>query len=113
MLNPEYELHAPDFFIIEMESIICKWHRRGILNRDEADRARASILQAGIRLHSTSQLRDNAYDIAMLTRRSFYDCLYIALAQIMGSKVITEDRRLFKGLDGTDFQEYVTLLEDL
>lgn len=27
LLNPEYQLHAPDFFILEMESIICKWHR--------------------------------------------------------------------------------------
>lgn len=113
LLTGGHELHAPDFFILEMESILCKWHRRGVIDRKEADRARVSVPQVGIHFHPSSQLRDHAYSLALLTGQSFYDCLYLALAHLVKKELITDDQRFYKGLAGTTLQKRVRLLGSL
>ena len=113
ILDGSHRLHAPDFFFLEIDSIICKWIRRGIISDSEGDAARKAIRRVPIQTHSFLNLQDSAYHIAVQTRRSVYDCLYVALAVLVGGRMVTADRRLYKVLAKGPFEDYVAWVEDV
>jgi len=98
VLSGGYELHAPDFFLLEMDSILCKWIRRGLITVAESRIARTAIRQAPIRIHPFAGLQESAYAIATDSGCTIYDCLYVALAVLLDGRMVTADRRLYDGL---------------
>ncbi|KKK99010.1 hypothetical protein LCGC14_2637010, partial [marine sediment metagenome] len=36
ILHADNQLHAPELFLLEMDSVLCKWVRRGVVNESEA-----------------------------------------------------------------------------
>ena len=50
--------------------------------------------------HPTAGLLDEAFEIALVTRRTVYDCLYIALAERLGCVVVTADRKHYNATRG-------------
>lgn len=101
------ELHAPDFFLIEMDNLFSKWVRRGDMSRAEAEEARENLAVQPIAYFESMQLRQHAWEIAAMTGRAMYDCLYVALAVALEGVMVTADARLAQGLMGTPFGEYV------
>ncbi|NDY58372.1 type II toxin-antitoxin system VapC family toxin [Desulfovibrio sulfodismutans] len=103
------DLYAPDFFLIEMDNLLAKFVRRGDMTRLEAEEARETLAGQPILYFETSELRDHAWEIATMTGRAMYDCLYVALAVALEGVMVTADARLAQGLMGTPFGEYVEL----
>lgn len=112
LLFGQTQLHAPDFFLLEMDSVFCKWIRRGIVTVKEADDIRSALKKSQIEFHPFLPLIDTAYAIANRSRQSVYDCLYIALAVLLKGKMVTADRRLYNGLAKGQFAKYVLWVED-
>jgi predicted nucleic acid-binding protein len=112
LLGGKYPLHAPDFFHLEMDSIICKWVRRGIIGKDEGETVRATLKRLPIHTHPFSPFRDSAYAIASRTGRSVYDCLYVALAVLLKGRMITADRKLYDGLKHSPFKKHIVWIEE-
>ena len=106
-------LHVPDFFLLEMDNLICKWIRQGMISEPEGENLRATLKTLPLNLHSIANLQDSAFLIANQTRRSVYDCLYIALAVALNGQMVTADRRLFEGLKDGPFAGRVVWIEDL
>ncbi|MDP2168565.1 MAG: type II toxin-antitoxin system VapC family toxin [Thermodesulfovibrionales bacterium] len=107
LLNRGHELQAPDFFMLEMDGIICKWIRRGIINVDEGEEVRSTLNRVPLQKHPFGPLRDSAYSIAVSTGRSFYDCLYVALAALLKGRMVTADRKLYEALKNGPFKKHI------
>jgi hypothetical protein len=113
LLDGETSLHAPDFFMLEMDSVICKWIRRGIIDEAEGDIVRTALRQSHVRKHSFEPLRDLAYAIANRTGQSVYDCLYVALAVLLKGRMVTADRRLYDGLKNGPLKRHAAWIGDI
>lgn len=61
--------------------------------------------------HPTAGLLHEAFEIALVTRRTVYDCLYIALAERLGC-VVTADRKLYNATRGGPYAPRVHWVED-
>lgn len=113
ILDERHQLHAPDFFLLEMDNVICKWIRHGIINDSEGDDTRKAIRRVPIHVHSYLNFQDSAYHIAVQTHQSVYDCLYVALAVFVGGQMVTVDRRLFKGFASGPLGKHLAWIEDV
>ncbi|MFQ5430920.1 MAG: type II toxin-antitoxin system VapC family toxin [Nitrospinota bacterium] len=113
LLGKGNQLHAPDFFLLEMDSVFSKWIRRGIVTAGEADDIRAALRECPIRYHPFLTFLDSAYTIANRSRHSIYDCLYIALAVLLKGKMVTADRKFYNVLTKSPFAKYVLWVEDI
>lgn len=113
LLDNRNQLHAPDFFLVEVSNVVCKRIRRKEISDEEGHESYAALRQFPVRTHSFSLLLDPAFEIAIRTKQSLYDCLYIALATLIGGYMVTADRRLYNGLAGGPFSNYVHWLEDI
>ena len=54
-----------------------------------------------------------AYQLALDTQRSVYDCLYLALAEAIDGVMITADHKFYSSLTGGSYGRRVLWVEDL
>lgn len=113
LLNVSYEFHTPDFFLLEMDSIFCKWIRRGVISKTDADEAREALRQTPVKTYPFEKLRDSAYSLANQTTCSLYDCLYLCLAIRLNAQMVTADRRLCDALADGPLAEHVLWVGDV
>jgi len=113
VLDKNNQLHAPDFLLLEMDSIICKWIRRGAVSPQEGSDVRDSLRQYPIQRHPFISFPDSAFAIASRTGKSIYDCLYIALAALLKGRMVTADRKLYDVLKSGPFRKHVVWVADI
>ena len=113
VLDERHRLHAPDFYLVEIDSILCKWIRRGAMTEAEGRRIRTAVRRFPIQTHPAMSLLDPAFVMANHTGRSLYDCLYLALAALIDGQLVTADRRLYRGLARGPFSKHVVWVEDV
>ena len=107
ILDQSNQLHAPDFMLLEIDSIVCKWIRRDVLTAAEGSGLRDALRHYPIEYHPFNSYLDSAFAIAVQTGQSIYDCLYVALASLLEARMVTADRRLYEGLANGPFADYV------
>jgi len=113
VLNEQNQLHAPDFLLLEMDSIICKWIRRSAVTPSEGAEVRDAFRRYPIQHHPFGRLLDPSFAIASLTGQSIYDCLYVALATILNTAMLTADRRLYEGLRNGPLKKHIAWIGDI
>jgi len=107
------ELHVPDFFFIETDNILCKHIRRGLITLEQGSEFRRLLRQVPMEIHAVGEYQNEAFDTAIHTGRSMYDCLYIALAVLLDGQMVTADRRLYGSLAKSPFARYVVWVGDI
>ena len=113
LLDGRRRLHVPDFCLVEMDSILWKWIRRGEMSEAEARDIREALRKFPLRLHPAIPLLDPAFEIANRTGRSVYDCLYLALAALLKIPLVTADQRLYRSLAGGPFAQHLVWIADV
>ncbi len=113
LLDNPFELHAPDFLYLELNSLLVKRVRRRELVIREAFDIEDEIESLPIQSYPTSALRKRAFEMALRTKSSVYDCLYLALAEALESRMVTADRKFFMALQDGPLQSDVLWIEDL
>lgn len=113
VLDNNAQRHAPDFMLLEMDSIITKWIRRRVIALDEGSDIRDALRQYPIQRHSFLSFLDSAFAIASQTGQSVYDSLYVALAVLLKGKMLTADRRLYDALKNSPFKKNVVWIGDI
>lgn len=93
----EIALIAPDLLLAEFASLIAKRVRRRSMQSNEAKNAFQLMKGSAPILFETRTLLDWAFDLAVATQMSVWDCVCIALATLYDCAMITADRRLFRG----------------
>ena len=111
--SDRHDLIAPDLMLAEFGNIIWKKVRLlGELTSDEGKKIIASAQTLPLVYYSTIDLISNAFEIALNTQRTVYDCLYVALAASQGCQLMTDDRKLHSALQQTSLAAFLTLIEN-
>jgi predicted nucleic acid-binding protein len=95
------ERHAPDLILAEVGNVAWKKAMRGEVTSDQARFICAALRRYFVVLHRSEGLIGRAIDIALQLRHPIYDCLYLACAERVGTRLVTADERLLAALDGT------------
>jgi len=102
------ELHTLAFFFdLEIANILWKKIARAEVSRADADLILVQIPPLPVIRHPEAPLLSAAFDLANLTQRTVYDCLYLALAVQLGGRMVTADQRLFNSLAGTPWATHI------
>lgn len=88
------ELIAPDVFPAECGHALFRAERRKVIEQGDGALHMVDISRHLPELHSSVPLLGRAAKLAERLRISFYDCLYLALAERENCRVITADERL-------------------
>jgi len=110
LLNRSIQLFAPDIIRPEVANTLWKLHTRKMLTVDEASRIIENLLSSPIEVCSSDALMAPAFEIAVATRRTVYDSLYVALAIERNAVLMTADQRLANALKNTGFSRFVRIL---
>jgi predicted nucleic acid-binding protein len=113
LLDDRFRLHAPDFLLLEADSVVFKRVRRNEIDRREGAAVRAAVRRMPIQLHRFEPLVDPAYEIAVGLGCGVYDGLYVALAELIDGTVATADARLRSSVRGTPLDARVTWIDEI
>lgn len=113
LLDLSEAFDAPTLMPIEVANILSKRARAGIVSLDYAGESRTILRRMPIRLHDTEELLDSAFDLSVRTGQTVYDCLFLALAVLVGSRLVTADKRFIRGLRSSDWQDRVAWIADI
>ncbi|HET8522280.1 MAG TPA: type II toxin-antitoxin system VapC family toxin [Thermomicrobiales bacterium] len=91
-------LIAPEQIRYEVPSAIRNALRTGRLTHEQGRQAIASFLSWPVTMVRDKELVIAAYDLALRFGGSLYDGLYLALAEMTGSRLVHADARLHRGL---------------
>lgn len=95
---------APALMWSEARSVLHEQSWRGALDSAQADRARRRLAQADVKLRTHRRLADESWRIAdELGWAKTYDAEYLALASLLGCRLLTVDARLRRGADRLGF----------
>jgi predicted nucleic acid-binding protein len=103
-------LWAPDLLYPETGSILWKKHRLHELTMAEVDEIADAILALPIKIEASRPVMPLAVTIAIHGGITVYDAMYVSVAKIYETKLITADRKLTEALAKTEFNEYVQWL---
>lgn len=108
-----HELIVPEFMLAEVANVVWK---KSVLLRELTEADAEAIVAAAQELplgyYYTSGLLSDAMQIALSTKRSVYDSLYIALAASQECQLMTDDRKLYESLRATPLAKFLTLIEN-
>ncbi len=106
-------LHALSSMRIEVANVLRTLATSGRFEDAEALRALDLLLDAPARLHEpTAALTRGALVFALRLRHPIHDCLYLALAVELGTRLVTADREFHRATEGlADTEGLVVLLD--
>lgn len=106
-------LHVPALMTLEFGNAIAKKIRRGELTRAEGDVILKELKLLPLQRHADERLFPAAYQLALDTQRSVYDCLYLALAESVDGIMVTADHKFYSSLTGGTYGRRVLWVENL
>jgi predicted nucleic acid-binding protein len=98
LLELSHQYFAPDLLFAEAANTIWKKVRRRELKPADGQRLVVDIDRIAVNAIPCRLLADDAYALAITTARTVYDCLYMALAVRLNTRMLTADDRLVAGL---------------
>lgn len=113
LLNERDRLHAPDFLLLEFDSVVWQRIGRKELPAPEGNRIRRLLRTIPVEMHSFHSLLDSAFGIAVETRQSTYDCLYLSLAVSLHCSMVTADRKFWQAIAGGPFAVHVAWFQEV
>ncbi len=93
-----HELFSPDIYIDEIASALTKAERQKVIPVGQAAPLYVKVMNTPPVLLSRLSLISRAIEISSQTKSSYYDCLYVALAERKGCELLTADARLLRNL---------------
>ena len=101
LLGEDDPVIAPDLVVAEVSNAAWKLARAGEISEKHGTRIAEAVASCFSCLFAASRLSGRAYSLASLLDHSVYDCLYLALAELEGTHLLTSDRRLANKVAGT------------
>lgn len=88
-------LVAPQLIVPEFLSVLRGWLRSGLVTATRAQGALEDFRALGVELFDMLPLADEAWNLR--NNASTYDAMYVALARVSETRLLTTDRRLDRG----------------
>jgi predicted nucleic acid-binding protein len=108
--NKDIDLLAPDLIYPEAGNILWKKQRLKELTHSETEEITDAILSLPLKIEASKSLLPLAVDLAIACGMSVYDALYLSLAKVYETTLITADRKLVDVLIKTDLKDSVKWL---
>lgn len=108
--NMDIDLLAPDLIYPEAGNKLWKKQRMKELTRSEVEEITDAILSLPLKIEASKFLLPLAVELGTAYGTTVYDALYISLAKVYETTLITADRKLAEGLDKTDLRDSITWL---
>lgn len=105
-------MHVPALFQLEFGSAVLKKIRRDEITLEDGLQAVQDVRLLPIQKHDDEALFPLAFEVAVLTNASIYDCTYLALAAELDGIVVTADHRFVRSIAQTEYAGYVLSIED-
>ncbi|MFO8028484.1 MAG: type II toxin-antitoxin system VapC family toxin [Cyclonatronaceae bacterium] len=112
VLQSGMELVVPDYFYLEMNSVLTKLTRKGTLSPAQVRQMSRALRALPVHVLETAKYRDLALDLSMEKNTGYFDCLYVVPAQITRIPLITADLRLYRTFANSEYGEFVQWLGD-
>lgn len=106
----ELVLFAPDLLYPETGNILWKKHRLNELALAEVDEIVYALSSLPIKIEESRPVMPLAVDIAIHTGITVYDAMYVTVARIYETKLLTADKKLVERLASTEFSKHVQWL---
>jgi predicted nucleic acid-binding protein len=103
-------LIAPDLLGVELANVIWKRVQREELDADAATEILADFQRLAVEIAPSAPHLPAALELAIITGRTVYDCLYLSLAIAQRTQVVTADKRFVAALAGSSFSKHIRLL---
>jgi len=103
-------LLAPDLLYPETGNILWKKQRLHELTPDEVEEIVAAVTSLPIKIEHSRQIMPLSVSIALHSGITVYDAMYVSVARIYETRMITADRRLVGALEKTEFKHNVQWL---
>jgi predicted nucleic acid-binding protein len=110
LADGELVLLAPDLLYPETGNILWKKRRLHELTLAEVDEIVNAISALPIKIEASRPVMPLAVTIAMHSGITVYDAMYVAVARIYETRMITADKKLVDALLKTEFSGYVQWL---
>jgi predicted nucleic acid-binding protein len=94
---------APDLIVAEVANVVWKKAVRGQVTDAQVHAICAALPRYFEILHPSEALVGSAIRMALALRHPIYDCIYLACARRVGSRLVTADRRLITAVANTEF----------
>ncbi|MDX1947335.1 MAG: type II toxin-antitoxin system VapC family toxin [Pirellulaceae bacterium] len=101
------------FFDLEIANILWKKMRRAELTSPECNLILTELPALPVARHDELPLLSVAFDLAVHTQRTVYDCLYLALAVKIRGQMLTADERLCNSIATTPWKNNIRWLGNL
>jgi len=106
----EIDLVAPDLIYPEAGNILWKKQRLKELTRPEVEEITDAILLLPLRIEVSKSLLPLSVVMAFAYGMAVYDALYLSLAKVYETTMITADRKLVEALAKADLRDSLTWL---
>jgi predicted nucleic acid-binding protein len=113
LLKSPFEIHAPNLLFLEVDNVLCKLIRRGLLSEDVGFEIHDRILDFPMQIHPFRSLQEEALQLAVRTNRGMYDCIYLSLAEALDCRMVTADRKFFEALQSGPVSRHLLWVADL
>ena len=102
--NPQTEIFIPDLFYIEIANIFWKYVRAELYSAFQVQIDLGILKRFPLKVISTSELMEEAVNLAINYEISAYDAAYVALSRRVNAPLLTLDRKLVKALAVSPFE---------
>ena len=110
LLDGSFDLHAPRLLASEIGNMLWRKARKGSIDEYEAARLAAALLDMPVQWRDDERTCVEAVRIAVELGHPAYDCMYLALALLIGTKVVTADKRFVSAVAPTTYGPIVVPL---
>ncbi len=113
LLVDGFDLFAPRLMVSEIANTLWRKARQGEIERGRVSELMAAVPGMPVLWSADETVGAAAVRIALALDRPVYDCVYLALAQSIGTKMVTADMLFVNALAATEHIGAVTTLADL
>ena len=113
LLNGGFELMAPDLIWSELGNVLWKRWRRRELKRESASEILRDFNRYPLRIVRSGPILDDTWRLASTLNRSFYDSVYLALAEKQKCALVTADLNFFNALKDSRFLASMIWVEEI
>jgi len=113
ILETKWELLAPDLIWAEFGSALRKKVRQKEVTTQEAEGILRDFMRFPFQIYGCKLLLNLAWQMAHESGNTFYDSLYLALADNFGCSLITADKKLYESFRKGKANSNIIWVEDI